>query len=189
MKWVCFPKFYSLLGIWPWLRISPQSSLFVIYCLTLTAWQWLMSFTCIPVQTEPNKSPLRKRLLALLLWEIGNLSSSSRSCLGRLILIHGGWERWALQVEPPPTVQDSVENSMGRSDIDIQRKNTGSISQVGLFSTAEITWYFRKIYKYQKLPSLIQCHVLWESLFSVIVFTSELAERKGESAQRVSSGH
>ena len=125
MKWVCFPKFYSPLGIWPWLRISPQSSLFVIYRLTLTAWQWLMSFTCIPVQTEPNKSPLRKRLLALLLWEIGNLSSSSRSCLGRLILIHGGRERWALQVEPPPTVQDSVENSMGRSDIDIQRKNTG----------------------------------------------------------------
>ena len=55
----------------------------VIYCLILTAWQWLMSFTCIPVQTEPNKSPLRERLLALLLWEISHLSSPSRPCLGR----------------------------------------------------------------------------------------------------------
>ena len=25
MKWVCFPKFYSLLANWPWLRISPHS--------------------------------------------------------------------------------------------------------------------------------------------------------------------
>ena len=89
MKWVCFSKFYNPLGNWPWLRISPQSSLYVIYCLILTAWQWLMNFTCIPVQIEPNKSPLRKRLLVLLLWEISHLSSPSRSCLGRLILIHG----------------------------------------------------------------------------------------------------
>ena len=44
-----------------------------------------MSFTCIPVQIEPNKSPLRKRLLALLLGEISHLSSPSRSCVGRLI--------------------------------------------------------------------------------------------------------
>ena len=86
---VCFPKSYSPLANWPWLRISPQSSLFVIYCLILTAWQWLMSFTCIPVQIEPNKSPLKKRLLTLLLWEIGHLFSPSRSCLGRLILICG----------------------------------------------------------------------------------------------------
>ena len=90
LKWVCFPKSYSPLANWPWLRISPQSSLFVTYCLILTAWQWLMSFTCIPVQIEPKKSPLRKRLLALLLWEISHLSSPSRSCLGRLILIGGG---------------------------------------------------------------------------------------------------
>ena len=80
----------SLLANWLCLRISLQSSLFVIYCLILTAWPWLMSFTCIPVQNEPNKSPLRKRLLALLLWEMGHLSSPSRSCLGRLILILGG---------------------------------------------------------------------------------------------------
>ena len=79
LKWVCFPKSYSPLANWPWLRINPQSSLFVIYCLIHTAWQWLMSFTCIPVQTEPNKSRLRKRLLALLLWEIDPLSSPSRS--------------------------------------------------------------------------------------------------------------
>ena len=29
MKWVCFPKFYGPLANWPWLRISPQSSLYV----------------------------------------------------------------------------------------------------------------------------------------------------------------
>ena len=61
MKWLCFPKFYSPLSNWPWLRINPRSSLYVIYCLILTAWQWLMSFTCIPVQIEPNKSPSRKK--------------------------------------------------------------------------------------------------------------------------------
>ena len=49
-----------------------------------------MSFACIPVQFEPNKSPLRKRLLALLLWEISHLSSPNRSCLGRFIFIRGG---------------------------------------------------------------------------------------------------
>ena len=102
MKWVCFPKFYSPLANWPWLRISPQSSLYVIYCLILIAWQWLMSFTCIPVQNEPNKSPLGKRLLALLLWEIGHLSSPSRSCLGRFIFICGGWG--GLQEVPPHTL-------------------------------------------------------------------------------------
>ena len=37
LKWVCFPKSYSSLTNWPWLRISPQSSLYVIYCLILTA--------------------------------------------------------------------------------------------------------------------------------------------------------
>ena len=104
MKWVCFPKFYSPLANWSWLRISPHSSLYVIYCSILTTWQWLMSFTCIPVQIEPHKSPLRKRLLALLLWEICHLSSPSRSCLGRFIVICGRLE-WgmgvgrALQVE------------------------------------------------------------------------------------------
>ena len=101
-----FPKAYSPLANWPWLRISPQSSLFIIYYLILTAWQWLMSFTCIPVQIEPNKSPLRKRLLALLLWEIGHLSSPSRSCLGRFIFIRGG--RRALRAEPPHLPRHSL---------------------------------------------------------------------------------
>ena len=49
LKWVCFPKSYSPLANWPCFRISPQSSLYVIYCLILFDWQWLMSFTCIPV--------------------------------------------------------------------------------------------------------------------------------------------
>ena len=38
VKWVCFPKFYSPLANWPWLRISPQSSFNIIYCLILNAW-------------------------------------------------------------------------------------------------------------------------------------------------------
>ena len=42
------------------------------------------------MQIEPNKSPLRNRLLTFLLREISHLSSPSRSCLGRLILIRGG---------------------------------------------------------------------------------------------------
>ena len=60
MKGVCFPKSYTPLANWPWLRISPQSFvcylLFDPYCLTMT----VMNFTCIPVQIEPNKSPLGK---------------------------------------------------------------------------------------------------------------------------------
>ena len=70
-----FPKvlwpFDVTLSVRPWLRISPYSYLNVIYCLIITAWQWLMRFMyihCIPMQTKPNKSPLRKRLKALLLW-------------------------------------------------------------------------------------------------------------------------
>ena len=47
MKWVCSPEFYGPLTIWPWLRISPQSSLKVIYYLIISAWQWLMRFTYI----------------------------------------------------------------------------------------------------------------------------------------------
>ena len=52
------PKFYGPLAIWAWLRISPQSSLNVIY-LIITAWQWLMSFPytpCIPMQIKPVKA-------------------------------------------------------------------------------------------------------------------------------------
>ena len=30
LKWICFPKSYSPLATWPWLRISPQSSLLSI---------------------------------------------------------------------------------------------------------------------------------------------------------------
>ena len=101
MKWVCFPKFYSPLANWPWLRISRQSSLNVIDYLIISAWQWLMSFTCILVQIEPSKSPLRNRLLVFLLWEIGHLSSPSRSCLGRLIFIHG--RQGALRAKLPHT--------------------------------------------------------------------------------------
>ena len=47
IKWVCFPKFHGPLAIWPWLKISLHGSWNVIYCLIITTWQWLMSFTCI----------------------------------------------------------------------------------------------------------------------------------------------
>ena len=52
------PKFYGLLAIWPWRKISPQSFLNVIY-LIITAWQWLMSFPYmpwIPMQIKPIKA-------------------------------------------------------------------------------------------------------------------------------------
>ena len=115
------PKFYGPLAIWPCLKISPQSSLNVIYCLIITAWQLLMSFPCtpcIPMQIKSNKSPLRNRLLALLLWEFGHLSSSSRSRLGRLILIYGN--QGALRAEPPHPHRweicgDGVEQSLSHS--------------------------------------------------------------------------
>ena len=114
LKWVCFPKSYSPLANWPWLRISPQSSLYVIYCLILTAWQWLMSFTCIPVQTEPSKSPLRKRLLALFFGEISHLSSPSRSVLGRVILIRGSRGRGAAVGGAPPAHHGTPGDLGGR---------------------------------------------------------------------------
>ena len=110
MEWVCSPKFYGPLTTWPWLKISPQSSLNVIYYLIISAWQWLMSFIytpCTPMPIKPNKSPLRNRFLVLLLWEMGHLSSPSRSCLGRLILICGGWCGPA-GVAPPPTTYHPV---------------------------------------------------------------------------------
>ena len=68
-EWVCSTKFYGPLANWLWLRISPPSSLNVIYCLIITDWQWLMSFIhmpCTPSQIKPNKSPLRNRLKAFL---------------------------------------------------------------------------------------------------------------------------
>ena len=66
-----------------------------------------MSFTytpCIPMQIKPNKSPLRKSFPALLLGEIGHLSSPGRSCLGRLILTLGsyGWGGQLASRVPPP---------------------------------------------------------------------------------------
>ena len=52
MKWVWFPKFYSPLTIWPWLRKSPQSSLNVIYYLIISSCQRLMSFTYLYIYTH-----------------------------------------------------------------------------------------------------------------------------------------
>ena len=130
MKWVCFPKFHSPLANWPWLRISPQSSLFVIYYLILTTWQWLMSFTCIPVQTEPTKS------LALLLGEIGHLSSPSRSCLGRLILICGGRGEGPVGWAPTPHL-----HTIFCSDCTILQSHQQSIAFQLLYILTH-TWYF-----------------------------------------------
>ena len=69
----------------------------------------LYIYTLYSYANKPNESPLRKTLLALLLGEFGYLSSPSRSCLGRLIFIHGGqgWGggRWWLWVELSPQIK------------------------------------------------------------------------------------
>ena len=75
-----------------------------------------MSFTCIPMQIEPNKSPLRKRVLALLLGEIGHLSSPSRSCLGRLIFILGKADTIAVTTPSNKTVLNDVKGKYGRPE-------------------------------------------------------------------------
>ena len=62
-------------------RFSVNPVLFNPYWLTMIDELYLHSYA-----NEPNKSPWRERLWALLLWKIGHLSSPSRSCLGRLIL-------------------------------------------------------------------------------------------------------
>ena len=92
-----FPKVLGPFGITlssrPWLRISPSSSLNFIYqpylpSLIITAWHWLMNFTCtlcIPMQPEPNKSSRKGVLEALFLWEISQSFLPNRSCLGSLI--------------------------------------------------------------------------------------------------------
>ena len=67
---------------------------------------YLLSLICIPMQVKLNKSPLREKLEALLLWEIGHLSFPSRPCLGRFILIYSGQESsagWSY-----PTVEERV---------------------------------------------------------------------------------
>ena len=56
-----------------------------------------MSFTCIPVQTEPNKSPLRKRL------SFERLATFPPQADHVLVdLFSSVAARGALQVEPPP---------------------------------------------------------------------------------------
>ena len=59
-------------GFLPTPPSRPELPLIVLWMLSIpriiTAWQWLMSLTCmpcIPMQTELKKSPLRKRLKAL----------------------------------------------------------------------------------------------------------------------------
>ena len=62
LKWVCLPKSYSPLANWPWLKISPQSSLFVIYYLIHTARQWLMSLPVFLCKLNPMKAHEEKAL-------------------------------------------------------------------------------------------------------------------------------
>ena len=63
-----------------------------MYCLTLTGWQWLMSFICIPVRMNLIKAHGGKGSRPFSFERIGPLSSPSRSCLGRLIL--HPWNPW-----------------------------------------------------------------------------------------------
>ena len=105
-----FPKV-----LWPFSYLTlPQNKpseffecylLFDSYCLTMIDEIYLYALYSYAI--KPNKSPLRNRLLALLLWEIGHLSSPNRSCLDRLILICGG--RASLQVELPH-ILDALSN-------------------------------------------------------------------------------
>ena len=59
LKWVCFPKFYSPLAKWPWLRINPHSSLNIIYCLIITPLQWLMTLPVFLCKLNPIKGHWR----------------------------------------------------------------------------------------------------------------------------------
>ena len=62
-------------------RFSVNPVLFNPHWLTMIDELYLHSYP-----NEPNKSPWRKRIKALLPWEIGHVSSPSRSCLGSLFL-------------------------------------------------------------------------------------------------------
>ena len=92
--------------LWPssWLAVaqtkpsnfSVNPVLFNPYWLTMIVELYLHSYA-----NEPNKSPWRERIKALLHWEIGHLSSPSRSPLGSLFL-HPWWTGGAV-LKPPDT--------------------------------------------------------------------------------------
>ena len=75
-----------------------------------------MSFIpCIPMQIKSNKSPLRNWLKVLLLCEIGHLSSPSRLCLSRIILIcdrRGGWCTLLDKAPPQSGATESLRRSL-----------------------------------------------------------------------------
>ena len=102
-----FPKV-----LWPFNFLTlTQNKPWVLWMLSIT-WSFLpdnewalhiyIYMPCTPMQIKPNKSPLRNKFLVFLFWEIGYLSSPSRSGLGRLIFIHGG--RGALRTKLPHTL-------------------------------------------------------------------------------------
>ena len=89
-------------SIWPWLRISPSSSLNVIYSVIITAWQWLMLLIC-PVflcKLNPRKAQGKRCSRPFSSERLASPFSPSRSCLGRFILIRGGQESSAGQSSP-----------------------------------------------------------------------------------------
>ena len=106
IEWVWFPKVS-----WPFSYLTLTQNkpsqffecylLFDHYCLTMT--DELYVYALYSYANKPNKNPLRKKLLALLLWEIGHLYSPSRSCLGRLILSHGSRRQGEVGRWRPPT--------------------------------------------------------------------------------------
>ena len=91
MKWIYFPK---VLWSFNYLTLTQNkpSQFFECYLLfdhnCLTMIDELYVYALCSYANKANKSPLRNRFLALLLWEFGHLSSPSRSCLGRFILSH-----------------------------------------------------------------------------------------------------
>ena len=86
LRWVWLPKV-----LWPssWLAVAQTKPSKFSVNLVLFNPCWLTMIDELYLHSyanEPNKSPWRKRIKALLLWEIGHLSSPSRSCLGSLFL-------------------------------------------------------------------------------------------------------
>ena len=97
-----------------------------------------MSFTCIPVQIEPNKSPLRKRLLALLFERLATFPPQADHVFVDLVS-SVGVSLWA-EAPPPPQVTMQCKASL----ICVSRFCSGwsrDFQHAGCHSAALVTIY------------------------------------------------
>ena len=62
-----------------------------MYCLTLTGWQWLMSFICIPVRMNPMKAHWRKGSGPFSFERSATSPPQADLVLVDLFFIRGGW--------------------------------------------------------------------------------------------------